>query len=204
MKVLISLALMVLSGGLCAAQTPPSGNAAPGVTVVESGWRRFWVRNPALDQDPLRPLEDQEHSERIRQEAVRQNAIRAAAGKIQAPLPSRNATNPISPPRPANPFTYSYRVKIINTGVKKIRGLIWEYVFIDPSTGKEVSRRRFASNVSVSPGKSKTLYGRSTLPPAISVDARKAGEEPEGQHSEHVVITRIYYDDNTIWERAFQ
>lgn len=202
MKVLISLALMVLSGGLCAAQTSSSGNAAPGAAVVESGWRRFWARNPALDQDPLRSLEDQQYSERIRQEAVRQNAIRAATGKDQTPLPSRNATNPISPPRPAHPFVYSYRVKITNTGVKKIRGLIWEYVFIDPSTGSEVSRRRFASNVSVKLGKSKTLFGRSILPPTIVVDARKVSGGPEGQNLERVVITRIYYDDNSIWERA--
>jgi hypothetical protein len=204
MKLLISLALIVLAGGLCAAQTTRGGEAAapPGVTVVESSWRRFWARNPALYQDPLRPLEDQQRSERIRQEVARQNAIRAEMGKDQIPLPARNATGPLPPRSPANPFVYSYRAKITNTGAKKIRGLVWEYVFVDPSTGSEVSRRRFESNVSVGPGQSKTLYGRSDLPPVLSVDAGKASQGPEGQHSERVVITKIFYDDKTTWERA--
>lgn len=204
MKALILVALAVLSGGLCAAQTPPSENAAPGVAVVESGWRGRLVRNPALDQDPLQPLEDQERSERIRNEVIRQNKARAEAGKDQAPVPSRNAANRLPPPRPAHPYEYVYRVKIINTGVKMIRGLVWEYVLVDPSTGSEVGRHQFASKVSVRSGKSMTLFGYSTLPPASSVDAKNAGEGSDGQHSEHVVIKRIYYDDNSVWERPVE
>lgn len=203
MKVLILVAL-VLSGGLCAAQTPRDENAAPGLAVVENGWRRRLVRNPALDQDPLRPLEDQDRSERIRNEVARQNRVRAAAGKEVTPLPSRNATNRLPPRRPAYPYVYIYKVKIINTGAKKIRGLVWEYVLLDSSTGSEVGRHRFATTVSVSPGKSKTLFGHSTLPPASSVDANSAGDAPEGQHSEQVVIKTIIYDDNSVWERAVE
>lgn len=203
MKALTLVALAVLSGGLCAAQTPPNENAAPGVAVVESGWRGRFVRNPALDEDPIVALEDQDRSERIRNEVIRQNRIRVAAGKDVAPLPSRNATNRL-PPRRAHRYEYVYRVKIINTGVKKIRGVVWEYVLVDPSTGSEIGRHRFRSEVSVGPGKSKTLFGYSTLPPASSVDANNAGEGPEGQHSEQVVIKRIYYDDNSVWERVVE
>ena len=201
MKALIFAVLTILSGGLCAAQTPPRENAAPGVAVVESGWRRRLVRNPTLELDPLAPLENQDRQERYRSEVIRQNAINAAAGKDQMPLPARNATNSLPLPRPAYPFTYVYRVKIINTGVKKIRGLAWEYVLVDSSTGSEVGRHRFTSGVSVRPGKGTILFGHSTLPPASSVDATKAGEGPESQHSEQVVIKTIYYDDNSVWER---
>lgn len=204
MKVLISLALLVLSCGLCAAQTSTSGNEAPGVVVLENGWRRLWVRNPALDQDPLGILENQDRSERIRNEVIRQNSIRTSLGKEPAPLPARNANPPLSPRRRPHPYEYSYRVKITNTGAKKIRGLVWEYVLVDLSTGNEVGRHRFTSKVNVSPGKSKTMFGHSTLPPASTVDARSAGEKPEGQYAESVVIKSIYYDDNTVWVRAFE
>ena len=204
MKALILVAVVVLSCGLCPAQTSPSDNAAPGVTVVESDWRRRPARNPALDEDPLRPLEAQARAERIRSEEIERNRIRAAAGKDQSPLPARNAPSASQPFSPKYPFTYIYRIKITNTGVKKIRGLVWEYVFMDPSTGNEVSRRRFTSAASISPGKSKRLFGRSLMPPAGSIDASKAGEQPEGLHSEQVVIAKIYYDDGTVWERNLE
>ena len=204
MKILISLALIVLSCGLCAAQTSTGGNAAPGVSVLENRWRRLWVRNPALDEDPLSMLENQDRSERIRTEVIRQNSIRTGLGKEPIPLPARNANNPISPRRRPYPYEYSYRVKITNTGAKKIRGLVWEYVLVDLSTGNEVGRHLFTSKVSVSPGKTKTMYGHSILPPASTVDAISASEKPEGQYSESVVIKSIYYDDNTVWQRTFK
>ncbi len=200
MKALI-LGIVVLCGSVCGAQTVSSGDSAPGVKVVESEWRRSNKRNPALDDDPLRHLEAQDRSERIRTEAAEQNRIRAAAGKDQSPLPGRNAPTDSQPLDRRYAFDYVYRVKITNTGVKNIRRLAWEYVFIDPSTGSEVGRRRFASDVNIRPGKSGRLFGHSTLPPADTIDATKAGKKPEGQYSEQIVITMIEYDDNSVWER---
>lgn len=204
MKVLISIAFMSMSWGLGAAQTPPVGNAAPGLTVVEKGWRKLLVRNPALVEDQFALLENQAASERAREDAREQNRNRVLLGKEPAPLPPRNAPVKLSPPKPGYPFVYVYSVKIINTGVKKIRGIIWEYLLIDPTTGTEVGRHRFASKVSVGPGESATLRGRSTLPPASSVHASEVGEAPEGQHSEQVMIKTIFYTDKSVWERIVE
>lgn len=200
MKVLISIAFLSVAWGLCAAQTPPVGKAAPGLTVVEKSWRKLLVRNTALVEDQFALLENQAASERAREEAREQNRMRALIGKEPAPLPPRNAPVKLSPPKPGYPFVYAYSVKIVNTGVKKIRGIIWEYLLIDPATGTEVGRHRFASKVSVGPGKSAKLRGYSTLPPAGSVDASQAGEAPEGQHSEQVIIKTIFYTDKTVWD----
>jgi hypothetical protein len=201
MKLLVAVTLAILSCGLCAAQAPTTEKAALGVTIVEHSWRGRLVRNPALDIDPLLSLEDQDRSERIRNEVIRQNEYRAALGKEPAPLPSRNASSRLPQRRPPHPYEYLYRVKIVNTGNKKIRQVIWEYVLVDPATGSEVGRHRFTSKVSVSPGKSQRLYGYSTLPPASIVDAEYAGQKSAGQHSERVVIKTIYYDDNSVSER---
>lgn len=204
MKVLILIALVFMSWGLCAAQTPPVGNAASGLTVVEKGWRKQLVRNPVLVEDQFALLENQAASERAREDARENNRMRVLAGKEPAPLPPRNAPVKLSAPKARYPFVYVYRVKIINTGVKKIRGIVWEYLLIDRTTGTEVGRHRFVSKVSVSPGKSATLRGRSTLPSASSVDASEAGEAPEGQHSEQVTIKTILYTDKSVWERPVE
>lgn len=200
MKALI-LSIVVLCGSVCGAQTVSSGQSAPGVKVGESNWRRTSKRNPALDDDPLRHLEAQDRSERIRSEAAEQNRIRAALGKDQSPLPGRNAGTDSQPSDLRYAFDYLYRVKITNTGAKNIRWVTWEYVFVDPSTGREVGRRRFRSDVKIKPGKSTRLFGYSILPPSDTIDATKAGKKPEDQYSEQIVITRIVYDDNSTWER---
>ena len=116
------------------------------------------------------------------------------------PLPSRNATGRPLPPRAAYPYLYTYKSKIMNTGVKKISGIVWEYVLTDLSTGRELGRHQFRSKVSVGHGKSQTLYGYSTLSPISTVDAGITGEvntQPAGQ----VVITAILYKDKSSWER---
>ena len=200
MKTLILVALAFLCSGLCAAQTVPAGEAAPGVVILESSLRGRQTGNPRLDEDQTVALEDQDRSERIRTEVSRQNAIRVSAGKDTMPLPSRNATIRTPPPRAAYPYLYIYRSKIMNTGVKKISGIVWEYVLTDLSTGRELGRHQFRSTVSVGSGKSKTLYGYSTLPPVSTVDASTAGEG-DAQHSGQVVITTIIYKDNSSWQR---
>ena len=201
MKIVLSLVLIALSVGVCVAQTPSNKSAAPGVMVVESGWRKISTKhNSALDDDPLAPLENQDRSERIRTKVIEQNRINAGLARDQAPLPSRNPIPPVQmSPHPSSPFDYVYRVKITNTGAKKIRAIVWEYVALDPFSGSELGRHRFTSTVSLGRGKSTTLFGYSTLPPTSTIDASSAGEKPEGQKSEHVVITKILYEDNTFW-----
>lgn len=206
MKTLSLVALVILSAGLCRAQdpqNPATDHSAPGVTIVENSWRRRVMRNPyplSPDNDPILALENQDRAERRRSDEIRRNEIRTAAGKEPMPLPGRNAIDPVPlGPRP-NPFTYIYRVKVNNTGAKKIRELVWEYVLTD-SKDTEVGRHRFTSPVTVRPGKSKTIYGASTSPPATIVDANNAGDLSGVQHSGRVVIQAISYDDNSVWRR---
>ncbi len=208
MKVLTLAALMFLSVGLCpgqkASQNSVTANAAPGVAVIENSCSENRVRREpeSSNRDPLQDLENQDRSERIRNEAIRQNEIRVAAGKDTAPLPSRNPiTNPFPSPSSSHPYSYTYRVKINNTGEKKIVLLVWEYVIVDPK-GIEIGRHRFSTAVSLRPGKTKTLKGYSSTPPGSIVDASKAGEPSESQRSERIVIEAIYYDDDSVWQRS--
>jgi hypothetical protein len=99
---------------------------------------------------------------------------------------------------------YLYEVKFSNGGAKKIRSLVWEYVLFDAATRREVGRHSFETKADISAGKTKSLLGLSTSPPATVVDVKQSDKESQGQFSERVEIQRVVYDDGTIWERGRQ
>ena len=98
--------------------------------------------------------------------------------------------------------TYIYEVKVRNTGEKEIRTLIWEYVFFEPGTERELGRRRFVSRESIGPGKTRNLVLRSASSPTGTIDASKAGKKSRDEYSEQVVIQRIEYADGSVWQAA--
>jgi hypothetical protein len=199
MKALISVALMLLAPGLAAAQSATKQAGTPGIAVIESSWRRVVRRNPLAD-DPLGTLEQQNRAERARDKVMRENGERAAVGLPQAPVPSRTV-DPVRLVSRVSAPEYIYEVKISNIGAKKIRELVWGYVLLDPGTGREISDRRFTTKVSIRPGQSKKLVGRSSLPPLV-VSAAKTNEALSDQYAERIEIHLVKYDDGSVWESA--
>jgi hypothetical protein len=167
------------------------------VTVVEKKWR-MEVRNPALEKDPVKAMQDRETEERRRKDADRTNEILTEQGMPTTP-PAVGASTPERGGRGIS-VTYVYELKISNTGDKTIRALTWEYVFFEPGTERELGRRWFESKVSISPGKTKNIVMRSRLPPTSTIDATKAGKKPRDRYSEQIVILSIEYVDGTGWQ----
>jgi len=208
MKIINSLLLLLLLVGAASPQaasnpseSTPTG--APGLTVVEQNWRRQ-VRNPWMDEDPMRASTDRIELERARQQNMRDNAIRASLGLPPLPPPTRvpRAGGSDINDMPARPTVeYIYKAKVSNTGSKAVRRLVWEYVFFDPATQKEVGRRRHENRVNIRPGKTANLTGRSISPPTGAIDAKQAGKKPKDQYSEQVVIVRVEYADGSVWLR---
>ena len=200
MKTLYLVLVVLLLAVAAAAQVPSSPPDAPGVAVIKTSWRRQ-VHNPALDEDPFHASREQAELERARKATIKENDVRADLGQERLPLPSRAGAPRAESGGPT--IRYVYEAKISNTGDKAIRKLVWEYALLDPATGRDVGQHRFTSEVSIRPGKSKTLVGHSASPAARVVDASKAGKETQrGQYTERVVIHRIEYDDGSAWERA--
>ena len=205
MKILIYVVLMFLLVGCALAQSPSKQVVAPGLVVVESSWHKGRARpNPALD-DPFRTIEAQDKSIRDREKLIRENKERAAAGRQQIPLPV-NAPTVFNTPQPDRPsegaaFEYVYEVKVENTGTKEILQIDWQYVFHEPGTQRETSRRQFTSSTIISPGQKKKLVGRSGLPPAV-VSVKQSGKKLRDQYSERIEIDRIKYADGSVWEKA--
>lgn len=200
MKILNLLLLLLMLAGVASAQAVSNPPDAPGVAVIEKSWRRE-IRNLALDEDPFRANREQMELERAVKQNQRENATRANAGLPAVPPPTRAPSSRSGQSEPPT-VEYVYRAKVSNTGTKAIRKLVWEYVFFDPSTQREVGRRRNETKVSIRPGKTSNVVGRSASPPAGIVNVSQTGKKPREQYSEQVVIQSIEYTDGSVWQRA--
>lgn len=200
MKVLRTAVLMCLLAGIAAGQEAAPATLAdtPDVAVLKMKWRRQ-VRHPALDEDPFLAGRTAIQLEQAKKETVRGNVINKQLGRDTVPLP--NGQPPlVSSSAPS--AKYVYEVKLMNTGTKTIRTLVWEYMFFDPDTKREVGRHLYKSLVNLRPGKSKTVDGYSLSPQTRTVDASRAGEDLQHQYSERVVIQHIEYADGSSWRRG--
>ena len=197
MKVLRSMPVLFVFALCASAQALSNPSAGPGVTVIQQKWR-IDVRNPALEKDPLRAVKEREQEVINQREAARQNESRTRQGLPTLPPPVR-VRAPETGARGLS-VTYIYQVKVRNTGEKEIRTIAWEYAFFEPGTGREVGRRRFVSEVSISPGKTGKLVMRSASPPTGTIDATKAGKKSRDLYSEQVVIRSVGYADGSVWQ----
>lgn len=201
MKVPGLLLMVLLPAGAAAQEAAPARPESHGVSVVKSRWQKR-VYNPALDEDPLAAARDTTRLERQRRETQRVNTIRSQLGRPPLPMPAQTIESLDRLALNETTTVYVYEIKVLNTGAKKIRSLLWEYVLYDQQTEREVGRHLFESKVGIDVGKSKGLSAWSTQPPATVVDVSKTDRESRGQFSERIDVQRVEYEDGTFWERA--
>jgi hypothetical protein len=198
MKTLNLMLLLLVLTVAASAQSAPGNDNAPGVSVVSHRWREV-VRNPALDEDPMRANDEQREAMRTQRDIIRENAIRVADGRLPLPPPRRTPSRILVGNSSSR---YVYETVIRNTGTNTIREVVWEHVVFETNTQREVGHRRFTTRANIRPGRSKRLIGDSTSPPASTIDASQTGEQNRGNYSERVVIHRISYTDGSVWQRG--
>lgn len=197
MKFLARAVLLLSLVGVALAQTPAELPPAPDVMVVENDWRRV-IRNPALDDDPLRAGRETVEFEQAKRETARLNQVLRDLGRDPLPPPTQSSSGI----RTGNPaISYIYEAKIRNTGTKTLRTVVWRYAFFDADKHEEVGRTSCTSKVNLRPGKTAVVVGTSRQPPIGVVDASKSGKELRGTYAERVVITRLEYSDGSFWQR---
>ena len=195
MKFLVQAVLLLSVAGVALAQPPMA--PAPDVTVVENKWRRV-IRNPALDDDPLRAGRETIEFEQAKKETALVNQVRRDLGRDQLPPPTRSSSGL----RMGNPsVTYVYEAKIKNTGTKTLKAVVWHYAFFDAAKQEEISRTSCTTKLNLRPGKTADLIGTSRQPPISVVDVSKAGLELKNAYDERVVVTRLEYSDGSFWQR---
>lgn len=198
LKVLCSLPVL-FGFALCASAQVPSPSATPRVAVIQKSWRTE-IYNPALEKDPFAPNKARQQEENAQKGDARENENRVKQGvptlAPRVPVPAAEQG------RHGVLISYVFEVKFRNTGDKPIRTLTWEYIFFEPGTEREVGRRQFTSNVSISPGRTRTVTMRSGTPPTETIDAASAGKKSRDQYSEQIVIQRVGYADGSVWQAA--
>lgn len=199
MKFLCPLFIVFLCVVGVSAQASIDVPSAPKLEVMQKKWR-LEVRNPALDEDPFRAVDQHNREESDRRENIRQNEIRAKMGKPAQLPPTYTRRNE---PVPRDPWAeYVYEVKLKNVGEKAIRTVTWEYVFSEPDTQKEAGRQQFITKVTIDAGKTKNLVARSASPPTQTVDATKTDKKMRDRYAEQIVIVSVEYVDGTTWQVA--
>ena len=168
----------------------------PSVIVVSQKWR-LEIRNPRIEEDPFKSVNEQQELENRRKEVERQNEALRERGMptINPPVPVLD-TNERSPRITS---TYIYELKVRNGGRVGIRKIVWEYVFYDLNTKEEVGRRRFESQVNIAPRRTGNATARSALPPTGTIDASRAGKKDRDEYKEAIVILGVEYADSTRW-----
>jgi len=131
--------------------------------------------------------------------SVTSDAARAASAPRSAGADS-NSPFPATPGR--LPVFYVYSMKIRNAGSKVIEGIAWDYLFIDPRSKAEVSRRQFLSYVKIAPKKTATLEGQLRTPPIRILRASDSGTSNYTKLAEQGIIQCVLYADNTFWQNA--
>lgn len=191
--------LFLLAVGV-SGQTVANTFGTSNVEVIQQKWG-VEVRNPLLDEDPFKAINDTQQAIRDQKEILRQEEIRRRQGLPPEPRPVRvrkpEADIPLSPTT-----TYTYEIKVKNTGEKAIQTFIWDYVFLEPGTAREVGRLRFENKVNIAPGKTKSLVMYSVSPPTGSINAKNAGKKLREQYAEQIIIQGIQYADGSIWLAA--
>ncbi len=201
----ISLVLLMLLPAVAAAQEAAAAakNEPHGVSVLKARWqKRFYNRAP--DEDPGDASSDPAELTRARQAAAQASPGRNEREHITLP-PRTEAPSAGYEPQPGRTSTvYVYEATVSNKGTKKIRSIVWEYVLYDPATQAEVGRHEFESKVAIAVGKSKSLRGASSIPPASVIHVSKSDKETREQYADRVDIRRVLYEDGTVWERGRQ
>ena len=127
------------------------------------------------------------------------DATRAATSAREAAA-SSSTVFPATPRR--MPFVYVYSMKIKNSGPKKIEGVAWDYLFIDPSDNKELGDHQFLSYEKVATDRVATLQSRLRSPPIRVIQASSSAKKQQPKLVERAVIQCVLYSDDTLWRNS--
>ena len=199
--------LIALVAGLAVASVSKSQESTetpPGVQVVKFSWtkeRIGWERDPFSG-----PIENfDEMRVRTRNEKRIQDAKRGGstveANKAERDALTDQALISTLHKAPRARYGFVYKTSVKNNHSKSIASIDWDYVFFDVETGNEISRREFASEEKIAPGKEKELKFFIPNPPTKTISVQALNKNERNGLGERVELLRVKYADGTFWER---
>ncbi|MGD9588575.1 MAG: hypothetical protein AB7Q37_04155 [Pyrinomonadaceae bacterium] len=194
-SIVLSILLILVTIHVPAQNGAPS-SPDPDLEVLQKKWR-VEFRNKALERDLVAEAAERTREDEQRREIERTNELLRERGMPTKDIPVRPLRRDNE--RPGNTVSYSYSVKLRNRGKIGIRSIEWEYVFLNPETKEELGRRRFSSNSTIGPGRTKNLVVRSAIPPTGTIDAGNVSQKREDRYLEQIVIVGVEYADGSRW-----
>jgi hypothetical protein len=170
-------------------------SAAPNIEIIKLKWDRE-VRLPRNFDPAIIPTGGtfNDPSSRISQPPAGTDATRSG-GTNRGPAASSNVIFPATPGR--LPLFYIYSLKLRNLGTEVIKGIAWDYLFIDPKSNAELGRHQFLSFEKAVPNKKISLHAQLRSPPVRVV--RASGSKTRSKFVERAVIQCVLYANGSVW-----
>lgn len=193
----LTITMLLLTTSV-AAQEISEFVAPQDLIVLEKSWRKEVIDSQA-SSNPLQPNEDLMRQTRAQKAFIKERANALPNQPTEPRMPAAGS-KPVTPERGIF-TTFVYRIKVKNTGAKKIKTIFWEYQFLDPDTQEPKEQRKLGSRLNLSPGKTRVVEHRLTRQPTVIVNANQLDRKYRDQFTERIVINRIVYTDGSVWQR---
>lgn len=198
MKYLYLLVLLLLLTVGISAQTLSNSSE---LLVLQKKWSKVQrhAYNSALNKDPFQANDEARQANQDQKDYLREREIRKKQG-----MPPEGPRNRVK--KPEFPYSYeastlyTYQIKVKNNGTRTIQTIVWDYVFLNPTTNQEVGRHTFTSLITLRPGKTQNLVMSKFSPPTRSINANDAGKKQSDLYVEQINIKSIQYTDGSIWQ----
>jgi hypothetical protein len=189
MKILNIVIIGICLTTIAAAQDITKSSTPPDIEILKKSWRKEKL-NTGLNKDPFTGNNQYQNDARAQADANKYNAQKSDGLPLQ---------QPVSPIRPQGELMlYVFQARIKNTGTRTIQAITWKYAFLNPQTNEEIRRIQSISKIKIAPAKSNDLIIKATAPSDL-LPASKANQG-QSQYIEQVVISRIEYNDGSVWE----
>jgi len=200
MKVRVLLLSMLILG--VASPAALSQDAGGGLVVLKFSWDKERIRPRASVSSLASQDELIRQSQRERQlAAARNSSDKVAVTRIETQIGNQDEAIVKARQTAASRDGYRYKVTLRNEGLKAIKSIDWDYLFVDPLSLLEVARHQFTSDETIKPGKSKEISVLYLIPPVKTVSAGMFNPKKLLPFTEQVVVARIQYSDGSVWQR---
>lgn len=169
------------------------------LVVVKFSWNKERIRpRPSVAQMASQDELVQQSRREQQLATARNSSNKSAATRIETQISNHQKATTSARQTELPRDGYRYKVTLRNDGVKKIKSIDWDYLFLDPVTGQELARHQFTSDETIKPGKSQEISVLYLTPPVKLV--RQTLYKRDRAVTEQVVIVRIQYSDGSTWK----
>lgn len=208
MRSLVILPLLLIPMAAASNQTIVVSPEKPDLAVLAHKWSKtFRVTTKVSPNEPSSPAPSLAQSaSRTAQRADRLNDNGRPRDPAADTIEGRSAVlekivRESRSPHPKTLEGFSYTLKLKNESTKPVAVVFWEYQFIDDTNPSALVRRQFLCGLKLKPGKEKELTAFSLSGPSKVVSAASLAAPTSKPPLERVVINRVEYADDTIWQR---